>query len=136
MKIVLVPRQKEHLSLGLVYGGIGIFALAGLRLFSQVTALFPHCPFHRLTGIPCPTCGATRCSILLSQFRVWDAFLINPLFVTACLGIAGWAVSALALLVMQRRIRFDFAHEVKPILRILVMCCIVLNWAYLVLVDV
>jgi len=132
MKIAFMPRQKGNLDLGLVYGGIGIFALLGLRLFSQLTLLFPPCPFHRLTGIPCPTCGATRCGLLLSQFHILEAFLVNPLFVLTCFGVAAWAVSALALLVMRKEVRFHLGSEMRPVLRFALIGCIALNWVYLI----
>ena len=136
MFIKLEDRKKGDLDLGLVYGGIGIFGFVGARFFSELTALFPPCPFHYLTGLPCPTCGTTRSGILLSQFRILDAFLTNPLFVLVCLGIGLWAVSALVLHFSGKRMRFESWNRVKPFIRILLITVILANWVYLILVRV
>ncbi len=37
------------------------------------------CLFKEATGIPCPSCGATRALILFSGGHLWQALLVNPL---------------------------------------------------------
>lgn len=136
MFVKLEERKKGDLDLGLIYGGIGIFGFLGAKFFSGFTALLPHCPFHLLTGLPCPTCGVTRSGILLSQFRIIDAFLTNPLFVVICFGIGLWAFSALALHFLGKRLRFESWNRAKPVIRILLVVVILVNWVYLIIVRV
>lgn len=38
------------------------------------------CPFKRIFGIPCPSCGMTRAYVSLLKFDVHDAFFYHPLF--------------------------------------------------------
>ena len=133
MKIKIVKKEKGDLDLGLVYGGIGIFGFVGARFFSGLAALLPRCPFHHLTGLPCPTCGTTRSGILLSQFRFFDAFLANPLFVLICFTVSVWALSALVLHVLEKRIRIDQFEKLKPFIRILLIVVIMGNWIYLII---
>jgi hypothetical protein len=52
------------------------------------------CYFRKLTGIPCPTCGATRTATALTEGRVLDALLTNPLLTVLTIGflVGGLAV--------------------------------------------
>lgn len=36
------------------------------------------CPFHLLTGLDCPFCGAQRMALALLHGRVAEAFWLNP----------------------------------------------------------
>ena len=136
MFVKLEERKKGDLDLGLIYGGIGIFGFLGATFFSKLTVLLPHCPFHLITGLPCPTCGATRSGILLSQLQILDAFLTNPLFVIVCFGVGLWALCALALHFFGKRLRFESWNQVKPFIRILLVVVIMANWVYLIIVRV
>ena len=133
MKISLEEKRKGDLDLGLIYGGIGIFGFIGARFFSRVIVLLPPCPFRHMTGLPCPTCGSTRSGILLSQFRVLEAFLTNPLFALVCFGVAIWAMTALVLHITGRRMRLVRFNESKPVIRIFLIGAIIVNWVYLIL---
>ena len=135
MFIRFEERKKGDLDLGLVYGGIGVFGFFGARFLSELTALLPRCPFHRITGLPCPTCGTVRSGILLGQFRFFDAFLTNPLFVLVCVGVAMWALSAFVLHIAGRRVRIVQFDEIKPIIRILLIGTILANWIYLIVIG-
>ena len=47
------------------------------------TSYYPSCPFHRLTGLYCPGCGATRALHHLLHGRVAAAFDLNPLLIVS-----------------------------------------------------
>jgi hypothetical protein len=57
---------------------------------------FTLCPFHVVTGYPCPGCGMTRAMICVGQLRFWEAMAFNPfsilltmiMMVYLCLGRA------------------------------------------------
>ncbi|MCK5706748.1 MAG: DUF2752 domain-containing protein [Candidatus Aureabacteria bacterium] len=48
------------------------------------TSFFPKiisiikCPFHSITGLPCATCGFTRCVLFVGAGNFFDAFKTNP----------------------------------------------------------
>jgi hypothetical protein len=42
-------------------------------------SFFPACPFHAVTGLPCPGCGMTRAFLLLGQLRIDAALSAHPL---------------------------------------------------------
>jgi hypothetical protein len=57
------------------------------------------CPFHALTGLPCPTCGYSRAFDLVLQGRLAAALRFQPfvLLIVLLSGIAaGWAMVSLA----------------------------------------
>jgi hypothetical protein len=63
---------------------IALAALAsalGIRLLGLLAPLLPPlpaCPLKALTGIPCATCGLTRCVLALGQGRWGEAFHWHP----------------------------------------------------------
>ncbi|MEZ5403947.1 MAG: DUF2752 domain-containing protein [Bryobacteraceae bacterium] len=36
------------------------------------------CPFHALSGLPCPLCGITRAFVALSSGQWWEALTLHP----------------------------------------------------------
>lgn len=61
-------------------------AIATLLLFvdpNKVGNPLPPCPFHWLTGLYCPGCGATRALHALLHGNLEKAFSMNPVFVLA-----------------------------------------------------
>ncbi len=61
----------------------GIAAATILRLFPpEHFSFYPPCPFHALTGLLCPGCGATRALAALTHGDFAAAFHLNALVVT------------------------------------------------------
>jgi len=49
------------------------------------------CPFHWLTGLNCPLCGAQRMGIALWHGHISEAFWLNPgLFIGLPVAVAWW----------------------------------------------
>jgi len=49
------------------------------------------CPFHQVTGLPCPGCGLTRAFCCISRLQLLEAWHHNPfgfLFYVLALGLA------------------------------------------------
>jgi len=53
-----------------------LFYCFQINLITDITG-FALCPFHTITGIPCPGCGMSRAFILLGQFRIREALEMN-----------------------------------------------------------
>lgn len=72
------------------------FVAATVWLWMESKSLLPKffCPFHWLTGIPCPGCGGTRAAIQLLHGNLLAALKINPLSVIFCLFLLAILASA------------------------------------------
>ena len=53
----------------------------------QIASLPSFCPFHTLTGVPCPGCGLTRAVVCLCHGRFSESLAYHPLAL-AVLGVA------------------------------------------------
>jgi type IV secretory pathway TrbD component len=80
-----------------------ILFLGSLSLASHVAGI-GICPLRRLTGIPCPTCGATRAALALVRGELAAALGFHPLVTVLLLGAGLYALAAGISLLMTRRI--------------------------------
>src|SRR2546422_4320719 len=96
---------------------------------------WPVCIFHELTGLPCVTCGMTRCAIQFFHGHFLAASKWNPLVFTALCGLTAFDLYAFATLATRGpRLRICFYTEtVKTFVRIAVILALVLNWIYLLM---
>jgi len=94
----------------------------------------PQCMFHAMTGIPCPTCGGTRCirDLLAGDFQA--AFLWNPLVLTAVFAavIYGFYAAAVTLLRLPRVRLRGISPAQARFIRIAAAVAFAANWIYLV----
>jgi hypothetical protein len=106
--------------------------LAGARVSLAWPLPLPFCLLKRLTGIPCPFCGATRCLQSCSRFDFASAFFWNPLALAAGAGVAlwfmAWAVDRLWNLGWLAGLRRAF--QIRG-LKFVLIGAVFLNWAYL-----
>ncbi len=124
----------------------GAFPVGGL--FGAITAmgcavvgllgldhLGPTCCLFRLTsGLPCPTCGATRALGRLAHLDLAGAFVMNPLMAAGALGLLLWGLADLVLLPAKRALRLALPAAWHDKVRILAVLALLLNWAFLLLV--
>lgn len=128
----LMPGERdEEMLWGAILGSSGLF-IASWIWFGLPMLL---CPFHAITGIPCPTCGITRGFSALLQGDLRSAFLYNPLGLCVLLGIAIYLVYAVVVvLVNLPRLRWHpLSFQQKAIARISVVLIVTINWVYLIL---
>jgi hypothetical protein len=126
----LVPGETDHefiwltVSLGSLGIAAGWFAL-GLP--------WPHCVFHDLTGLPCVTCGMTRCAIQFFHGHFLAALKWNPLVFTALCGVMAFDLYAFATLTTRApRLRISFVTpRAKTFVPVSVILALALNWIYL-----
>ncbi len=127
----LRPQRVNHEA---IWGPLAILALLVARFFPFHLVSLGVCPWRALTGIPCPTCGGTRCMMELTRLDLAAALAMNPLVTLAGLGAAAYAVHALGVwLLGWRRWRPSVSSpRAQRALRIGTVAALLLNWAYLI----
>ncbi len=94
----------------IILGLAGVGAGVMVFFFNPTThAFYPICQFHRLTGLNCPGCGATRALYALLHGNFSTALRDNGLFIFVLA-----AVPARALWVAAGKIRRPSAGEFFP----------------------
>jgi Protein of unknown function (DUF2752) len=66
------------------------------------------CPFRRVTGLPCPSCGLTRSWKAAADLRVADSLAYHPLGAATLLGAVAFALDrpdGVSLLAERRDVR-------------------------------
>ena len=106
-----------------------LLTVIGVRLSSALGVPFTACAFKMLTGVPCPSCGATRAGLALLQGHVADAFVVNPLVTSLYLAGAVWAALRLGF---RRRISINAAKPVRWAAIALLAAAGAANWAYVI----
>jgi hypothetical protein len=126
----LSPGEFDH---ELVWLAVSIAAIAGGAVWLGLGLPWPRCPFLTVTGFPCLTCGATRCTLALVQGNFALAWGWNPLAMLALSGIAVFDLyAAVVLLSRSARLRLvDWTPAEKKAARIVVIAAIAMNWIYL-----
>ena len=96
---------------------------------------WPVCIFHEVTGLPCVTCGMTRCAIQFFHGNFAAALKWNPLIFTLLCGVIAFDLYAFATLTMRvPRLRIHVSTKrANTFLRVSVISAIALNWIYLLL---
>ena len=94
----LRPDEVDHEALWL---GVSLAALAVAWLWVRLGLESPACPFHELTGWPCPGCGATRCVRHVFRGEFAAAFLVNPLMFATLAAITLFDLHAAIVLALR-----------------------------------
>jgi hypothetical protein len=128
----LAPGEIDH---ELIWLSVSIISLGLAAAWLTVGLPWPRCAFHEITGLPCVTCGMTRCVIQFFHGHFLAALKWNPLVFTALCGVIAFDLYALLVLVTRRpRLRIRFHRPgVKTFGRISIISALVLNWIYLLM---
>jgi hypothetical protein len=121
--------------LGAIFGGIGVAAAGTVWLLGLDHLPFTFCVFKGLTGLPCPTCGATRALARLFGLDLEGAIAMNPFVTLVAVVMAGWAVADLVLLPRHRSLKVEVSPPLGSWLRAAALVAFFLNWVYLLLVG-
>jgi hypothetical protein len=128
----LAPGEIDH---ELIWLGASVVSLGMAAAWLTVGLPWPRCIFHEITGLPCATCGMTRCGIQFFHAHFVTALKWNPLVFTALCGLTAFDLYAFATLATRGprlRICFD-TQTAKIFVRIAVISALVLNWIYLLM---
>lgn len=108
-----------------------VLALAASPLAPIAARFAPRCLWHAWTGMPCPTCGATRAVVSLSRLDLPAALAWNPLVTVAVLAFVAGGIAAPAWIAFGGRVP-AFPPKPKPVALALVLAALAANWAWLV----
>ena len=122
-----------------LYSILGLACLAGYLYLLLFVFILPEnlkfgvCIFKHITGIPCPSCGATRAVMLLMRGDVIGSILTNPigiLLAIAMLGIPIWLIADLSL---KKQSLYHFYQRSerfirKPGIAIFCVLLVLINW--------
>jgi len=128
------PLTLAERQLSWVWAGLALAAVALRPLWDFLAPHLGRCTFRSLTGIPCPTCGATRGVLALLHHHPGQAFLLNPLVAsgTVILVVGG----LLAPLWAWRRGTVPVLETPLPRwLRMAAVLVILANWGWVILTQ-
>jgi hypothetical protein len=128
----LAPGEIDH---ELIWLSVSLVSLGLVAAGLTVGLPWPRCAFHEITGLPCITCGMTRCGIQFFHGHFLAALRWNPLVFTTLCGIVAFDLYAVFVLVTRAsrlRIRFS-TPTAKTFVRMSVVSALLLNWTYLLL---
>jgi hypothetical protein len=123
-------RETDH---ELIWLAVSVASIAGGAFWLALSLPLPRCPFFAVTGLPCPTCGATRSAIAFLHGDFLLTLRWNPLAFVAFCAVIAFDLYAAAVLVFQRpRLRIvDWSIPQKNVARIAAISLLALNWIYL-----
>ena len=135
MQIVARRLEPGEIDYELVWLGASLASLGVAVAWFTLGLPWPHCVFHDLTGLPCITCGMTRCGIHFFHGHFLAALKWNPLVFAFLCGVTAFDLYAFAVLVTRApRLRITFGAELqKKFVRSAVIAVLALNWSYLLL---
>ncbi len=123
---------SEH-QLAWIWGALAVATALSTPVWMWAAPYLRPCLFRNVTGIPCPSCGATRGVLALLDGHPVDALGFNPLMVTIVIafGIGGllapiWARTVGALPA--------FSHPLPRWTRFGVVAVILANWIWVIVV--
>ncbi len=127
----LAPGEIDH---ELIWLGISFVSLGLAAAWLTIGLPWPRCTFHEITGLPCITCGMTRCAIQFFHAHFLAALKWNPLVFAFLCGLMAFDLYAFGVLVTHApRLRVAFGRTQRNYARGIVIGALLLNWIYLLL---
>ena len=116
-----------------IWGGL-VLAIAALSpVWVLLAPWLRPCIFRSVTGVPCPSCGATRGVLALIDGRLIDAFILNPLLSAGVLAfVAGGLIAPLWAWRVGSLPRVK--HPLPRWVRYAIVLAIIANWWWVIAV--
>jgi Protein of unknown function (DUF2752) len=133
MQVVACRLERKEVDYELVWLSASLVSLGMAVAWFTLGLPWPVCVFHQLTGLPCLTCGMTRCGIEFFHGHFFAALKWNPLVFAFLWGVIAFDLYALAAIALRRpRLRILFRQAEKKYARGVLVAVLALNWFYLV----
>ncbi|MFB3851568.1 MAG: DUF2752 domain-containing protein [Acidobacteriota bacterium] len=135
IKVVLIERKKAGMSYPawpFLLISLSILAAAGWIVKRYFIFLIPPCGLHKLTGIPCPTCGFTRMVFALLELDFKEALAVQPFMFLALMFFIIWIIAGMIALVFGKFLYIEIPKFWKRNLWIPILALFLLNWIYLI----
>ncbi len=124
-------RERGGRQIGLLWGLVALALVAISPLAPQLAETTPACPIKSISGVPCPTCGATRAAVALAGFDPLAALGLNPLVALAWMGLVVGGIAALALVAAGQSLP-SLPSRLTVSQRLVAVTLVAVNWLYLV----
>lgn len=116
-----------------IWGALTVATVAATPMWLWIAPHLNPCLFRSITGIPCPSCGATRGVQALLEGHPGDALGFNPLMVLLVIAFGvGGALAPIWARVVGRLPQVDM--PLPGWIRIGVVAIIVANWIWVIAV--
>jgi Protein of unknown function (DUF2752) len=133
MQVVARRLERKEVDYELVWLSASLVSLGMAVAWFTLGLPWPVCVFHQLTGLPCLTCGMTRCGIEFFHGHFLAASKWNPLVFALLWGVIAFDLYALAAVALRRpRLRILLRQAEKKYARGVLVAVLALNWFYLV----
>lgn len=117
----------------LIVGGVWfLFVLAGVFLHRRYNVPLNFCLFRRITGLPCPTCGATTGGLHILNGKILEGWLANP-FVYTTIPVIGFHL--IFQIITGYTIRYRYSVVGRKIAAVLLTAAIFVNWVYVIMKE-
>lgn len=128
----LSPGELDH---ELIWLSVSFLSLGLAAVWLTIGLPWPRCAFHEMTGLPCITCGMTRCGMQFFHAHFLAALKWNPLVFVLLCSVTAYDLYALATLAMRtRRLRISLdTRTARTFVRTAVIMALMLNWGYLLM---
>lgn len=128
----LAPGETDHETLwASVAAALGVLSAAVWVLGAWPATV---CAFRAMTGVPCPTCGATRLLAAVLAGDPWLALRMNPLLGCGAALVGGYLAYAAVVAVRRRpRLRVSLAPREAAWARAGALAAVLANWGFLIL---
>ncbi len=134
MRFAWIQQKQTETDFELIYAPLAILLFLFVRFMPAKFFAAFSCPFLEISGLPCPSCGATRALILVSHGEIIQGLKMSPLFAALLLGglvFAGYALAVISLRLPRLRL-VSLGRYGHLILGAVIGGSLLLNWGYLI----
>jgi hypothetical protein len=131
--LILRPLAPKETDFEFLFLTVSSGLVVSCFLWLNLGMPWPECWVRRLTGLPCPTCGATHCAMSLAHGDLTGAWRHNPL-ILVCYGatlLVNLYAAGVLLFRLPRLRLANLPSKVKRPLGALLMIALAGNWVYL-----
>jgi len=133
MKFVVKKTTASEQFVGLGYALVGFTGLVLAQFGDFVLKIMPQCTFHKITGLPCPSCGATRAGIYLAHLQIMRSLVENPIFFLLYTALLFYAINAVFGALFGKNVTLHINKKRRKAILYAFLTAVALNWAYLII---